>query len=808
MIPTAQSPSKTFVGLTSAEAKIRLLKYGANTFEEQKLFTALKNIAKIVTDPMGIMLLALAVIYWFMGNLRDSTLLFIFYIPIVAVDVILEMRSQKALGMLKKTLKSKCHVIRDGETTVIPSHQLVPGDLLLLEEGQMIPADGKFLESSNISINEASVTGESIPIEKEVGHEAISGTEVISGNAIVEIIRTGSRSQIGTIAKSLEGFRSSKSPLLEDIYRLVKFFFSAAILVALFVFGFDLWNQRNFSQSLISALTLAMAAMPEEFPLVFTIYLSMAAYRLSKKGILVKSLPAVEGLARVDIICTDKTGTLTEGKFRFLQFLTESGEKPLNEDTATFLIFSCEPKATDAMEAAIFERVREFKNDLPEQIHSQWTLKTDYPFDLKNKYMSHVWQKNSSEDSILAAKGSIEGILAICEPSNIHEKILAIAHKSAAEGMRILALAGKKGKFSGDRKEDEKNLQLIGILCFTDPVRVSVIPAVQYCKNENIEIKMLTGDHLLTAHAIADKIGLAHESDQLFSGSELEKLSESDRFSAYKNGKIFARLKPDQKLDLVKFLKSIGKTVAMTGDGINDAPALKLADVGISMGEKATDIARSTAQIILMKNDFAGIASSVQEGRNVLESLRQGFGYLLGFHLPIIFLALFQSFSKTQILLPIHIILLELIVHPISAFVFDNSPATKNHRQKFFSPTLLKWSIFRGAIICAISVILFYKTENNTPTFIVLFLALSNLGLILGEKGGFFFLFSSAKKRKLFLSFSLLTMLSIFLAFVPFLRELFSLSAISAKEFLLLLALALSVAIFAQRKELSPSSAS
>jgi Ca2+-transporting ATPase len=729
-------------GLTQREVEVQVQKYGFNEFEEQRVSTFIRNLLKILGDPMGLMLLALSLIYWILKEHNNAIILMIAYIPIVGVDVLLELRSQTALRSLKRTLKTTCQVLRGGKTISIPTRNLVPGALLLLEEGQAIPADGKLVDSSHLTIDEASVTGESMPIEKSVGAYTLSGTTVLTGTGMVEVEKIGLSSQIGSIAKVLKEFDSVASPLLRSINKIVRIVFLIAMVVAIIIFIEGILKSEGFAPSLIAALTLAMAAIPEEFPLVFTLYLSLAAYRLSKKGVLVKSLPAVEGLGSVDVICTDKTGTLTEGKFRLERILKLKDDGAIEDQDMQALIFSCEPKAVDAMEASIFEWVKSKNEPIIADLHKKWFLKFDYSFDNVEKYMSHVWQETNGQRQIIAMKGALEGVLKHCAISlNERKVILALANREAESGRRLLGLATKVGDFSGVRSNDEDSLSFIGILSFTDPVRESVREAVRVCVEHGLQIKMLTGDHLLTAHSIADKIQLPHEHDQLFTGPQLELMSSDERARSFKKGVIFARLKPEQKLQLVKALKEDGNIVAMTGDGINDAPALKLADIGISMGDRATDVARSTAQIVLLKNDFGGIAAAVLEGRRVLRSLGQSFGYLIAFHIPIVGLALFQAFFlETSILFPIHIVLMELIVHPVSAFVFDESGLNAGTKKReFISRRNILGSAMRGVFLTSISLAVFYFIPGSAEvrrSLSVLVLVTGNIGLLLAEMGG------------------------------------------------------------------------
>lgn len=772
-------------GLTSDEAKQRLKQFGPNELEENRFGHWFENIRKILFDPMGLMLLILSATYFALGHTSDAIVLLIAYIPIIGMDVLLELKSQSALRALRQTIQKNCHVIRDGNTKLVLVRHLVPGDLVVLDEGNSVPADGHVVEIANLTVDESSLTGESVPITKAVGDEILSGTTVLTGGGVFRVEKTGASSQIGSIGKILQEFSGSPSPLLVTIEKAVKVFFALAILIATVVFAWSLHRGESFDHALISSLTLAMAAIPEEFPLVFTIYLSLAAYRLSKKGILVKSITAVEGLGRTDVICTDKTGTLTEGRFQLEKLIPVTAQEEISALEATALILACEVAAVDAMEAAIFSWVAKTKGQsfIPE-VHANWNLIYDYPFDPVQKYMCHVWRHSSSGEEILAMKGAIEGVLAHCLPDG-RSLVQASAQKESEKGMRLLGFAFKRGHFTGDRAKDEQELNFSAILSFSDPVRPDVPQALKRCRDKGIVVKMLTGDHLLTAHSIADRIGLPHSHDQLFDGPLLDRLSDSARAEAFKNGRIFARLKPEQKVELVKSLKASGAVVAMTGDGINDGPALKLADVGISMGEKATDVARSSAQLVLLKSHFSGIIHAVLEGERVLQSLRESFGYLIAFHLPIIAIAILQAFLlEDPILLPIHIILLELVVHPVSAFAFDRGSSNEqfSRQKQLINRVQVASSLLRGFLLTIAVIAVFVLTSDSIEMrrgLALITLILGNIGLVLAEKKG-----PKLVARNMIV-FVLLSLLSGILIFAPVAKDFFHTASPSFQAFVL-----------------------
>ena len=663
------SPFKSHQGLSTKEAKRRYLELGPNELTPRHSDFKLQDLKRLLMDPMGLMLLALGSLNLLLGNRADGWILFAAYVPILAVDALLEVRAGSALRSLRSTLQQTAKVIRDGVITEVKSLEIVPGDVIVFEEGQNFPADGYVLESDHLAVNESALTGESLPVEKPPGSPFFGGTGVLQGRGLGFIERTGRETRFGMLASLTEETQTGESPLQKRIRRLVHQVLWVAAFLALLLFGVELYRTGNFLRSLMASLTFGMAAVPEEFPLVFTLYLSLGAWRLSGHGVLVKSLPRVETLGSVEVICTDKTGTLTEGKFQVEEFLPPPDS--IVGKSGLVALFACEKDPVDSMESAIHEK---FKSDLSGL--QGWELISDRPFDSTRNTMAHFWREVSSGQTLLALKGAPEGILAGCSllPGQ-REKIQEQIEKLARQGKRLLGLASKSAAAGEAGANEESGLAFLGLLVFSDPVRPSAKKAVAECESAGIEIKMLTGDHPLTAHAVADELGIRHTPTGLHTGQELERMDPKSRNHAYLTGSIFSRVNPEQKHELVKSLKVAGKIVAMTGDGINDAPALKLADIGISMGRSATDTARNAAQMVLMENDFGGIVEAVLEGRKIFSNLKRSFSYLIFFHVPVILLALIPPFfAWGDLLLPIHILLLELVVHPVSAFTFENLP--------------------------------------------------------------------------------------------------------------------------------------
>lgn len=777
-IMSSNSSLQKTQGLTTEKAEELLKIYGKNELVASSRLTQFKQFLKILSDPMGLMMLGLSILYFLTGDQIDAVIILIAYIPVTAVDVFLELKSEKALKALKSNLQTSAKILRDGILKDIPVQFIVPGDLIAFEEGQSLPADGVVIESQSLSINESALTGESLPIEKQIDTDFFAGTTILNGRGFGVIKKTGRETKFGKISHLLEGTVNQESPLQIKVHALVKKIIFVAAGLVLLLFCISYLRGADLITSLITALTFGMAAVPEEFPLVFTLYLSMGAYRLSKHGVLVKTLPSVEALGNVDVICTDKTGTLTEGRFSLVHVVPFGS---LNNDERNLVaLLACEPTPVDAMETAIFEKILGI-----DELKNEWSLKFDYPFEVEGKHMTHIWS-NHQDESILAMKGAVEGVLEHCNATEKERSdILKSVNQLASEGKRILGLASKKGQFSGERVQDEIGLNFVGLLVFSDPVRSSAKQAIEDCQSAGIEIKMLTGDHLLTAHAIADELNILHSENSIYSGKQLMEMTSENRIRAYLQGSIFARVTPEQKYEMVKTLKDHNKVVAMTGDGVNDSPALKLADIGVSMGENATDVARATAKMILLKNDFNGIVQAILEGRNIFANLRRSFSYLIAFHIPVILLAFIPPMvGWNQLLLPVHIILLELIVHPISAFAFENLKSHNQSMSKSLIPTSTAvTAALSGILLSFLSLLPIVMSQSQSEYNHMRSLSLStvlfgNIGFTIVEA------WPNFRSLKVGSIIAILTVLPIVFCNFDFFNGLFHLSPISAYEFM------------------------
>ncbi len=692
MSPGAAHTTSEPRGLSSDEARRRLEKFGPNKLVCDQRSARVRELARMIADPMAVMLLAAATLYFALGERAEGFVMLGALVPVLAVDVTLEIRSRAALSALAQAVAPHARVVRDGSEIDIATEQVVRGDLLVVREGDVVHADGVLRSASHLSTDESQLTGESEPQEKDeappdetadraAGNARVfAGSRILSGIGYVEVTATGADTRYGAIAAMVAMAETAPTPLQRKTGRIVRVIVAAAISVSAALLLFRLSMGTPPAQAFLHAITLAMSAVGEEFLLVLTLFLSLGAWRLSRSGVLVRRLTSVETLGATTVICLDKTGTLTTGRFALDEHV------PLrpavtDEEILEAAVLACEAEPADALERAMIAHCAEHKVDVA-AVHAQWRIVFDYPFDPVGKHMSHVWEKVSGGTGPvqrIVAKGALEGLLEHCVVSAAErEQAYATNAELAANGRRVLAVAGRElgaqaGRFSGDRAIDERGLQLYGLLGFHDPLRPEVPSAIAQCQAAGIKLKLITGDHVLTAHAIAEAAGIRHDDDVLLTGDQLDTLTPSEFSIIARKASVFARVRPEQKYAIVDTLERAGEVVAMTGDGVNDAPALRRADIGVSMGRHGTEVARAAAGLVLLEDDFAALVGTIREGRRIYANIQRAFLYLVGFKVMVVGLALVAPLAGLPILLlPVNLVWLELVVHPISALLFEN----------------------------------------------------------------------------------------------------------------------------------------
>lgn len=639
---------------------------------------------RAVSDPMAILLLAASVIYVSLGDLTDSAVTLAALVPITAVSLLLEVRAERALAGLRRLTAPTARARRDGVERKVPVADLVPGDVVLLQEGDVVPADGRLVETRQLAVDESALTGESHPVDKdpEGGKEdrsVFAGTTILSGRGAAVLERTGPSTRFGQIGRLVAAIQQPQTPLQRVIRRLILQLAAVALLFCVAVVAVELAYGLGWGSALIAGVSLAIAAVPEEFPMVFTLFLALGAWRLARERALVRRLASVETLGATTVICTDKTGTLTMGDLTVAALAMEADRGGSEESGSAghwelleAAVLACEPRPFDHLEQAILEYADEHGAERDLQ---SGELVADYAFDPAARYMSHVWRREGQYR--IAAKGALEGILDVSRAGPATRAWAQEANRRlAAGGMRVIAVAcGGLAAPSGDRPADERALRFSGLVGFSDPLRPGVREALAECVGAGIRVIMLTGDHPVTAHAVAEGLALPHRDADIATGDDLDRADDEALRRLAARSAIFARTQPEQKHRLVRALRSLGQVVAMTGDGINDAPALREADIGVAMGRRGTEVARGAAAMVLLDDNFATIVSAVRNGRRIFDNLRRAFAYLVAFHAPLLLLALVVPLlDRPLLLLPIHLVILELFIHPAVSLVFEAEP--------------------------------------------------------------------------------------------------------------------------------------
>lgn len=726
-------------GLTSAEAKARLEKYGRNELVPGKKSSFISKVLHTVCEPMFLLLLAAAVIYFILGEPRDGAIMLIFVAGIITIDVVQEWKTDKTITALKNLSAPHITVIRDGKEHLILSSELVPGDVMLVVEGVKIPADGRIIKCSDFCVNESSLTGESQGVWKTDASNpdmsadywrrdmCYAGTLCTQGSASILVTATGSATEYGKIGKNVAEAPDMPTPLQKQTNKLVKICAVIAITLFLLVTVITFLNlaMPSFTdrliESVLSGITLAMAMIPEEFPVVLTVFLSMGAWRLARKSSLVRTMPSVETLGAVSVLCVDKTGTITMNEMAVTDLFTHNCSEA---ELCEIMGMACEIECYDPMERAMLNFCA-LKGISKEELFDG-ELVTEYAFTNQSKMMGHVWNKNGK--IIIAAKGSFEKVMPLC---NLSEQDLSFISEKAEEmssnGLRVIAVAsGEIGSI--DEIPDELSdckLELLGLIALSDPPRESIAADIEICKKAGIRVVMITGDNGITASSIAKQVGIEN-SGEIITGDMLENMSDDELCKAVKTANIFSRVIPEHKMRIVKALRKNGEVVAMTGDGVNDAPALKYADIGIAMGKRGSEVSREAADLILLDDNFSTIVDTVRDGRRIFDNIRKAIGYIFTIHIPIALASLVAPMlglsSDALMLLPIHVVLMELLIDPTCSIVLERQPAENNimsRPPRNPSEPLIKLSgliksIVQGMIIFATSFGTYMYIYNQT----------------------------------------------------------------------------------------------
>jgi Ca2+-transporting ATPase len=661
------------LGLTGVEAHRRLAEAGRNILVPHRATGALEWILRLVADPMAILLLIAGGTYVVLGDRFDAGVTLGALVPIFLINAVLEKRADDALERLRALASPAARVLRDGVARDIPAEEIVPGDAVVIREGDVILADGRLVEGTRLGVDESALTGESLPVTRAPGEaeSLLAGTTLLAGHGTMLVSATGSRTEYGRIGALMATIGEKPTPIETAIRRIVMQVSVAVFVVCAGVLAIDRFHGDAWPVAVIAAVSLAMAAVPEELPMVYTLYLALGAWRLARDQALVRRLSSVEALGAVDVICLDKTGTLTLGRLDVAEAAASPGS-----DRAQLLaaaVRASERDAFDPLDRALLRYARD-QGVAVDELQSG-TPVDDYPFDPSTRSATKVWAHAAGFE--IVAKGAVEELVArVPLTDDERSDLLARNETLARSGMRVIAVArGLLERSSHERPIDERALRIAGLIGFADPIRPGVEDVLEECAGAGIRVVMITGDHPTTALAVARRIGICDETAGVLDGERLGQLGDAELARETERTSVFARIRPEQKLRIVRALHAGGHVVAMTGDGTNDALALRDADIGVAMGQRGTEVARSAARLVLLDDDIGTIARAIRDGRRIFENLRRAFRYLNAFHMPLLLSALIIPIAGLPLLLmPVHLVWLELIVHPTSSLVFESDP--------------------------------------------------------------------------------------------------------------------------------------
>jgi P-type Ca2+ transporter type 2C len=734
------------LGLDHAEAQRRLQAEGYNELPRTQRRTLLRIAVEVLREPMLALLLAAGGVYLALGDLRESLVLLLFATMSVMITVIQEARTERVLEALRDLTSPRALVIRGGEQKRIAGREVVRGDLVILAEGDRVPADARIVRCQDLLIDESLLTGESVPVSKRpaVKHDELSelrpggdnlpyvfsGSLVVRGGGLTEVTATGVRSEIGKIGLSLEGLDVEPPRLQTETRRVVQNFALVGGAVSLLVVVLYGLLRGGWLDATLAGIALGMSMLPEELPVVITVFLAMGAWRISKARVLTRRAAAIETLGSATVLCTDKTGTLTENRMSIVELRTTSGGifRPQDEpetkipsnlrDVLQWGALASAADATDPMDRAFLElaRTQRLETSGSEHIHT-YGLRPDL------LAVTNVWRaRGGPRGFVIAAKGAPEAIAELCHLGNEDRAVLSRAVDAMADaGLRVLCVARASSAAEVlPESQHEFKFEMLGLAGLADPLRKTVPTAVQECRTAGIKVVMITGDYPATGKAIARQAGLSVEGT--ITGEELDRLSEAQLIARVGSTTIFARIMPAQKLRIVNAFKANGETVAMTGDGVNDAPSLKAAHIGIAMGGRGTDVAREASSMVLLDEDFGSIVKAIRLGRRIYDNVRKAMEFIFAVHVPIAGLAILPLISGLPVIFwPIHIAFLEMVIDPVCSLVFEAEVEEDNvmkrpprrREEPLFSKALIIWSLFQGLMVFSVVAVVFVLAWNR-----------------------------------------------------------------------------------------------
>lgn len=801
-----------FEGLTDEQVRESREKHGSNVLTHKSENRLLLTLWNLVKDPMVILLLVAAAIYLIGGEIGDALFLAAAILIISGISIFQEERSRDALMKLKELTQPHCKVVRNGEILEIDNKDVVVGDFIIVEEGRRITADAIIRHSNDFTVDESILTGESMAVPKDPSSKAntiYSGTTVASGMAIAEVTAVGNATKLGRIGKDMAEIKPEKTPLEKQINVFVRNMAAVGGVVFLIVWVMNYLSSRDVLDSLLKSLTLAMSILPEEIPVAFAAFMAIGAYRLLKADVVVKDMKTVETLGAATVICADKTGTITENRMSLVKvFALESGRLAAPDDlneAEKFVVetamWASETMPFNGMEISLHEV---YGNTADTDRRPGFRMVHEYPLGGTPPLMTHVFESEEGE-RIIATKGAVEALLNAADPTTEErEEINRAVHALTVRGYRVLGV-GDCNLVGDDFPEDQHQLpfRFLGIVAFYDPPKENINEVLNHLYDAGIKVKIITGDNAETTAAIAEQIEF-RGADRSLSGEELMHMPEEVLREEVNHVNIFTRMFPEAKLRIINALKGTGQIVAMTGDGVNDGPALRAAHIGVAMGRRGTEIAKQAASLIIRDDDLNGLVQALAMGRRIHANLKKAIQYILSIHIPIVlmvFIPLALGWVYPNIFSPVHVIFLELIMGPTCSIVFENEPLEKHAMKRkprrattsFFSRGELVTSAIQGLAITGGTLAAYGiavsngMDESKTRTMVFTVLIVANVFLTLVNRSFHYSIFTTIRYRNVLVPviIGVTLVLTLALLYVPTLNDFFEFSTLTGSELLL-----------------------
>ena len=800
-------------GLTDKEVELSRLKFGINQKKIESGNSIFSWIVDLFKEPMLILLLAVSVIYLIIGDHGEAIFMFLAIVAVSAISFYQDNRSKKALEALEKLNEPLSTVIRNAQVIKVPTHELVVGDLCIVEEGKLINADGKIVHSNDFSVNESSLTGESLSVYKNSDSKdnlVYDGTVAVSGLAVFVVEQIGKETRLGKIGVSITEIKVESSPLQIQIKKFVMTMAIFGSIIFLLVCIVNYLNTKNLIESLLSGLTLAMSILPEEIPVAFTTFMALGAWKLMRDGVIIKRSNIVETLGSTTVICTDKTGTITENTMHLKHLFLLKTNKTYDEsefdttDLSTLIdyaMWSSEPLPFDPMEKTLHHVYMQTQKT---DERTNYKMIHEYPLAGKPPMMTHIFE-NANKQRIIAAKGAPEAIINVSVLSEGEkENILNVIHDFGNKGYRVLGVAQSNFKgYNFPEKQQELKFTFLGLVVFYDPPKQGIQTVFQHIYDAGIKVKVITGDNTETTKTIAKQAGILNVAEAI-EGKDVVNLNEKQLRQEVEEKTLFTRMYPEAKLSVVHALKKKGEVVAMLGDGVNDGPALKAAHIGVAMGNKGTEIAKTAASLVITNDDLDKLIVGIAAGRRIYSNLKKAIQYIISIHIPIILtvtLPLFLGWIFPHIFTPVHVIFLELVMGPTCSIVYENEPLEKNimkQKPRIMTETFLSWkelgiSIFQGLAI-TLGVLFIYQwsvwlggNEEKTRALVFTTLIFANVFLSLVNRSFYYSILACFKHKNILFPIVIgATLIMLFLIlYVPAFADFFKLAGLNLREIIM-----------------------